>query len=471
MLFFVSTLGFAQAVSAVPVGARAVTVMVCDRVDGCARAFRAMADHCSAQGIPLLDFDDVAAAGPAGGNARLIFEEASREAEIHPDRHHLESARKALAKTPLTLPPDEVFSLWLRLADARLTGGDLASAAEAFAAADSTSAHRVYDLPPLTPAALEMYVALAGKRAENGVVRVHANQPGARVTIDGKPAAENDNVVVSGWHRISVERAGRRTAWVGEVVVPPGALLQVEADLSADDAPAALEAAVNGAIRGESPPIDVGERLAAWGRREGLTQVRFVSVVAVENDYPTPEERISGTDGNWAVHATWLDVSRARFDPHGSGPNSLRTAAAADRFSLGLALGYSRLQQTVASGPDPHDHIDAELVGVMRVLPTLAVDARVGIWHAAQPYYLYSEWADRNVIPVAAGGRWTPLGGAGAYAGAHVLAVVPFAFGGELFGGWEWHPSPRWRLGVEGKAGVTDRGPLVGAGVTMGFAG
>lgn len=471
MLPFLSTLAFAQAVSAVPVGARAVTVMVCERVDGCARAFLAMADHCSAQGIPLLDFDHVASAGPGGGNARIELDEALAAAQTRPDRTRLETVRRAMAKTPLALPPDEPFFTWLRLADARLGAGDLASAGEAFAAADSTSSHRVYDLPTLSPAALEMYVALAGKRAADGTLAVHPNRDGARITIDGKPATADGNSVAAGWHRIAVERAGRRTAWVGEVVVPAGTLLVVDADISADDAPAALEAAVVGAIRGEVPPIDVSDRLSAWGRSEGLTQIRFVSVVASAGDQSVPEEHISGKDAEYNIHATWLDVRRGRFDARGLGPNSLRAAAAADRFSLGLTVGYSRLQQTAATGPDPHDHIDAELVGILKVFPTISVDARLGLWHSAQPYYLYTEWADRNVIPVAGGARWTPTGGHGAFVGAHALAVIPFALGAELFGGWEWQPSPRWRLGVEGKAGITDKGPLFGAGVTMGFAG
>ena len=89
MLALLVPLALAQSVSAVPPGARAVTVMVCDTPDGCTAAFNALADKYALLGLPLLDFDAVASAGPAGGDARAALDDAEGAALNSPDRAHL----------------------------------------------------------------------------------------------------------------------------------------------------------------------------------------------------------------------------------------------------------------------------------------------------------------------------------------------------------------------------------------------
>lgn len=461
----------AQAVSAVPPGVTAITVMVCDRADGCERPYVAMADHCAALGIPLLDFDAVASAGPGGGDARAALDQALAAVEKDPTRTTLEAARRAIQATPLTLPGDTPFRIWILLASARLSAQDQAGADEAFAAAASSSGHRVYDLPALPADALERYLDIAGRHAPPATLTITADHPGATALVDGRPvgAPPVSVPVAPGWHRVSVERPGRRTAWVGEVVLPAGQSVGVDVEIAADDASAALEAAVSGAIRGQAAPVDVAERLATWAATQGLSTVRFVAVTPVDEGGAVPEERIPGKQGDYEVYAVWLDVSRARFEPRGPGPATLRSAAATDRHTLGLGVGYTRLQQTLATGPDPHDQLHIELVGVVRVRPWLGVDARLGLWHSAQPYYLYDDWTGHNVYPVALGARWTP-GESPFYAGTHALVIVPFALGGEVYTGLEWRPTPHWRLGIEARGGYTDQGPLVGGGVSVGYA-
>lgn len=479
LLSLLSSFAAAQAVRAVPPGARAVTVMVCDEADGCRDGFEAMSDHCAALGLPLLDFDAVSAAGPGGGDARAALDEALLAVGIGPGssatgrpgtRIAWEAARSAMRTTPLTLPPDEPFRIWLGLGAARLAGGDVSGADEAFAAAASASNGRVYDLPPLPAEALSRYLDAAAAPASTGTLIVEADHDGGQVFVDGRQSLTSPIELPAGWHRVTVERTGRRTAWVGEVVAVAGRTLTVRASIDADDAPAALEVAVAGAIRGTAPPADVPERLAAWARTQGLAEVRFVRLTHAHDDRSPPEERITGHGWDWDVDATWLDVSRARLSPDGPGPATLRAAGSPQRFSMGLTLGYTRLQQSLVTGPDPHDQLTAELVGIVTLRPSLALDARLGLWHSAQPYYLYADWLDHDVVPVSAGARWS-FGDTGVYVGAHALAVVPFALGGDLFAGWLWRPSPRWRVGLEARGGVTDHGPLGGGGVTVGFEG
>ena len=462
----------AQPVASVPAGARAVTVMVCDQPDGCVQAYQALADHCTALGVPLLDFDDVAMAGPAGGDARAALELALAEASTRPSLASLEAARAAMQGTPLTLPPAQPFQIWLTLGAARFELDDAAGADAAFLAAAAASGARVYDLPALSPGALDRYLELASRPAGQATLQVVADHPGALVFIDGRLVgpAPVEAPVVAGWHRISVERPGRRAAWVGEVTAPAGQALSIAASVAEDDAPAALEAAVIGVIAGTPAPPDVGQRLGDWARTQGLSTVRFVQLVEPGAFGRVPQERVQAKTGLWDLRATWLHAGSGRFAGQGPGPTALRRAADPERFSLGLQAGYSRLQQRLSTGPDPHDHLDVQLVGLLRFSPTLAVDARAGLWRAAQPWYLYRDWLSHELFPVAAGLRWTDPR-LGLYGGVQGLAVVPVAVGGQLFAGWTWRPSVRWRLGLEAHGGYTDVGPTGGASTSVTFAG
>lgn len=462
----------AQPVTAVPAGATAVTVMVCDQPDGCSAAWQALADHCTALGLPVLDFDDVALAGPAGGDARGALDQALAAAAAHPDLDAWQAARDALRATPLTLPPAEPFSLWLALGAARFDQGDAAGAEAAFQAAASGSGARVYDLPELSAGALGAYLEIASRPQGRATLQVQADHPGATVFVDGRLVgpAPAEVEVSQGWHRVTVERAGRRAAWVGEVQAPAGAALAVTAELTEDDAPAALEAAVIGAIAGTAPPPEVGRGLGAWARGQGLTTVRFVQLVEPGAFGRVPEERVQSQAGLWDLRAAWLDAGSGRFRPRGDGPTALRRAADPERFSLGVQAGYSRLQQKLATGPDPHDHVDLQLVGLLRLSPSFSLDARAGLWRAAQPWYLYRDWLSHELFPVSLGPRWSDPR-LGLYGGVQALAVVPVAVGGQLFAGWTWRPTVRWRVGLEARGGYTDVGPTGGASTFVTFAG
>lgn len=466
LLALLSLAAWAQAVRAVPPGARAITVMLCDQPDGCAGPYQALADHCAGLGVPLLDFDDLVQAGPGGGDARAELDRRLDTLAAEPL-----AAREAMRATPLTLPTEQPFLIWLALGRSQHAAGQLAEAEDALAAAASTSGGRVHDLPAMPMEALDLYLDLASRDRGQGRLRIEADSPAARVFVDGRLQGEAPVEVelAAGWHRVSVERSGRRTAWVGEVQLPAGRDLGLRAELADDDAPAALEAAVLGAIAGRQVPPDLSERLARQARDQGLERVRFVSLSEPKASGRVPEERIEGSSGLWDVHAAWLDTGSARFSTLGPGPSTLRAAADPERFTLGLSLGYTRLQASLPGGPDPHDHIGVEATGLLALRPGIALDARVGLWRSAQPYYLYDTWLSRELIPVALGARWSHR--SGFHTGAHGLAVIPLAVGGQVFSGWTWRPSTRWRVGIEAKGGYTDQGAVFGGGLGAGFAG
>lgn len=463
-LLFIA-LASAQALRAVPLGATAITVMLCEAPDGCAPAFQAMADHCAGLGLPLLDFDDLAQAGPGGGDARARLDAALERLESDPAE-----AREALRATPLTLPTELPWRIWLLLGQAQHRAGQ-AEASRSLRAAASAGGGRAHDLPPLDEEVLDLYLDLASQDPGRGRLRVEADVPIAQVFVDGRYQGEAplELELLAGWHRVSVERPGRRTAWTGEIELPADRALGLRAELALDDGPAALEAALIAATRGQPVPPETARALAAHARALGLRTVRFVELRPPQASGRVPEERVHGRAGLYDVHAAWLDVATERIQGQGPGLARLRAAADPQRFRLGLGLGYVHLRARLPEGPDPHDHLGVEAQALLRLRPALHLDARLGLWRAAQPWYLYDTWLSKDLVPLALGLRASH--DSGLYVGAQGLAIIPLALGGQGLLGWEWAPSNRWRLGVEARGGLSDDGPLWGGGLLAGFAG
>ncbi|MFZ5478586.1 MAG: PEGA domain-containing protein [Myxococcota bacterium] len=443
----------AQPVTAVPPGAEAVTVFLCARPDGCGDEWAAMSAHARAFGLPLLDFDVVAAAGPQGREALADFEAAMaplRAGAATPAQ--VDAARAALRALPYTVTNDDLFRVLL-------LSGRHADAA-------GISAGRVTDLPPLAEADLARYLDAAAASPPLVTLRIEADAPAARVYVDGGPVGEApvEVTVLEGWHRVSVERPGRATAWVGELTATGEAPLVVRAKVAGDDATAAIEAAVLAALRGQPP--EAGS-LVRWARNSGLAWVRFVELS--RGGATPPEELVPAVDATaapWEARAVWLDVDTGRFVAHGPGPAALAAAADPARFRMGLALGFLHLEEIADTDSIPaHDHFVAEVAGTLRVVGPLAVEARVGLAHSAQPYYLDADWLDRNVYPVTLAAR---LGrDRGPYATAGALVVVPYALGGQVMGGWAFAPAPAWRVGAEARGGFTDKGWLAGGAIVV----
>ena len=466
-------------VSAVPPGVSTVTVLVCERSEGCPAETRAMVSHLDSLGLPLLSFATVVDAGPAGGSARARYDAAVAAAEKSPTLANLEAARAAMARVPLTLPEDSVFALWVRLGSARLASGDEAGADAAFEAASTTSNGRVINLPSVSDAALARYLYLASApTGARGRVEVAANAVGT-LYVDGERYGETPAAVelAPGWHRVTVERPGRRSAWVAEVQIGATATTSVRADIAGDDGQGFLGTAIEGAMRGVEPPSDAAAALAAWARSQGLKWVRFVTLLPPDQtDAPgVPEEQVEDAEHvPWAVYGTWLDVGRERFVRGGPGPASLRIGGSADRLRLGAGVGYLRLEPW-ALGGGAHDHVTVELNVRWRITGPWSVDGRAGLMRSAQLYYLREGVFEHDVYPVSVGVRLGDAGGsgraAGPYVGVHALVVVPLTEGGEVFAGWEFAPTWRWRVGVEARAGGTAGGLTAGAGVTFATGG
>lgn len=470
MLVSLLAVAAAQPVTAPPAGARAVTVLLCPKSDGCAAEWRALSAHAGPLGLPIVDFDAVAAAGPGGRDKLLAFE--ARMVEVRAGRAiapEVSEALRQLDTLPFTVTGDDLFRLWLA------EGANRAPSVEgsrALAAAASVSAGRVTDLGPLPEAVLRDYLDAAGRAKNAATLAITADGPG-RVFVDGRAVGEAPVSldVPAGWHRVSVERAGRRTAWVGAVEVPAGERLDVRAEIAADDGPAALEAAVVAARRGTTAPEAVTDELSAWARDNGLAWVRFVELrPAGTADLAVPEERFPDPDPGksaWEAHAVYLDVATRRLVQHGPGPAAMVVAGDPDRFRLGVSLGYLRLQELNDTDSIPaHDHVTAEIAAQLRIIPILAIDARLGVAHSAQPYYLDEDWLDTNVYPVSLGARVGPARG-GPYATAGALVVVPYALGGQVLLGWDLAPSTSWRLAPELRAGFVDKGWLLGGSLVV----
>jgi hypothetical protein len=469
MLLALLSLAQAQSVSQVPPGAKAVTVMLCPKSDGCASEWRALAAHTASLQMPLLDFDVVAAAGPGGRDALAAWE--ARMAPVRAgkaDPKAVSDAIERMGDTPFTLVEADLFRLWLAEGVNRFPSVE---ADRALAAAASVSNGRVTDLGPMPEGALARYLDLVSASATRlATLQIDADAPG-RVFVDGRAVGDAPATVQvrAGWHRVSVERTGRLTAWTGAVEPGPDNVLTIHAQIAADDGPGALEAAVVSARRGHPAPTAVVDELRDWARDNGLSTVRFVEVRPAGGD-GVPEERIPDPDPSkpgWEVLAAYLDVLSGRLGPNGPGPAAMVVAGDPDRFRLGVSLGYLRLQEWADTDSIAvHDHVTAELAAQLRILPPLALDLRLGLAHSAEPYYLDEDWLDRNVYPVSLGAR---LGNAkgGPYGVVGALVVIPYAIGGQVLAGWDLAPATSWRVAPEARFAVTDRGWMLGGTVVV----
>ncbi len=475
MLLLVAA-ALAQPVSRVPPGASAVTVMLCPRADGCDAAWRALVAHAAPLSLPVLDFDAVAESGPGGRDRLLAWEAAMapvRSGEA--DAAAISDALVRLRELPFTVTNEDLFRLWLAEGANRFPSVE---ADRALMAAASVSNGRVTDLGPLREDVLARYLDLAAQAKPGSTLAISTDAPG-RVFVDGVPVGEApvEVRVPPGWHRISVERSGRLTAWVGVVDVPAGRTLDVRASVAPDDGSAALEAAVLGAGRGANAPQAAVEALRGWARDNGLDWVRFVELRGAASSPDAlgpvatlPEERIPDPDPSkpgWEVRAVYLDVAAGRLGPRGPGPAAMVVGGDPDRFRLGVSLGYLRLEELDDTDFVPaHDHVTVELAAQIRVLPTLAIDTRLGLAHSAQPYYLDEDWLDENVYPVSVGARWGRARG-GPYVSGGPLVVIPYALGGQVVAGWDLAPATSWRVAPEVRGGFTDKGWLVGGEVVV----
>lgn len=442
-------LAYAQSVSTVPAGARAVTVYVCER--DCEPGWRALAAWSNTLRLPTMDFDQVAIA------ARDTRLDAYDAAMLPVRAGTVTEAQVAIAVAaaeacPYTLPNDDLVAIAFAGAAA---APETAQRSIWLERAATWSERRSYNLPKLPDAVLAEYLDLVAAPAKpTARVRVETDVPVASLFVDGRPVASlpAEIELSLGEHRLTVERPGRRTAWVGNLVLIGDLALRPE--LAGDDSNAALERIVLAALDDVPAPAAEVSTLTRWARDEGLEWVRFVSLAHRGND-----EIIADPDPtrlSWRVRDVYLDVARGRLAASGPGTNAMIAAADVERFRIGAVAGYLQLA--------PRDHVTIDLAASYRLTPLLSADVRLGLAHSAQPYYLYEDWIDSSVYPVSVGARVSKAEG-GPFVGAAALAVIPYAVGGELRAGWEFAPSFGMRVTVEARGGWTDHGGLAGVGV------
>jgi hypothetical protein len=457
----------AQSVTDVPPGAVSATILVCERADGCEPEARALSAHMASLGLPLLDFDAIALAGPGGQEARERYLAAMEGLRRAPDLERAHAAREALRALPWTVPMDDLFALLAELGQQELRAGHDPDAAQAFADAAACSQGRIYDLPPLSPEALPRYLDAADQAAKATLqpVPVSFESGGARgfLFVDGMRIGEvpGQYGIAPGWHRATVESTGRRTAWVGELSILPARPLIVQVDLGPAPGEGALEAATLGAIRGVPPDAGTTAAWTAWARAHELRWVRFVAVSREGATARTPEEVFPDLDPlgrAWALEAAWLDARTGTFATREPGLAALMAEPRPARFRVGASLGYAWLA--------PRHHVDLEVEVLVGLRPAWSVDVRLGFLRTGQAYFLYPGWMDRQLYPVSAGLRWGHTTG-GPWVAVQGLAVVPYALGGLGRTGWEWAPTAWWRVGLEASGGLTDKGWLAGGSLSL----
>lgn len=447
-MIFTVALAFSQTVSGVPAGARAVTVYACTQ--DCDEGWRALTAWANVLRLPTLDFDQVAVS--ARDDRLDAFDLAMvplRRGEYRAE--HVVEAQSRLAECPYTIPTETLFLLALASA---ATAADPEGAARALTEAANVGERRAYNLPALPEDTIRAYLTLVGGAPELLAVSITADSSASTVYVNGRSmgVAPLTLSLPRGPHRITVERPGRQTAFVAQLYLETEGT--VHAELAANDSNAALERLVLAAMDGLPASETQAEPLTRWARDEGLEWVRFVTLDGRGDAevIPSPEPGKPG----WRVRDVYLDVARGRLVPNGPGTNAMIAAADVERFRVGAAGGYLFLA--------PRDHVSLDFTALYRFDSLFSADLRLGVAHSAQPYYLYDDWIDAQVYPVSAGLRvGRPEGGP--YAGAAALAVIPYALGGELRAGWDFAPSFGWRVALEARGGLTDKGWLTGVGI------
>jgi hypothetical protein len=453
MLLALTAAALAQAVGDVPMGARAITVFVC--VTDCEVPFRALSTWAAATRLPVVDFDSLAL--HLRDDRLLRWDVAINGVRgREPSAGEVEAAWRALQELPYTVSNDDLFLLTLLLGAVTAQSEHPAYADHDWlAVAAGLSGHRSYNLPTMPEPVLRHYLDAAAAPVTPALLRVVADDAAATWYVDGRFHGALPGVaqVEEGLHRVTVERPGRRTAWAGWVEVLGET--HISASVAGDDGNAALERVLLAAIDGVPAPAEELAELTRWARDESLEWVRFVSVGHEGSDELL---RVDPAAPAWRTRDVYLDVARGRLAAEGPGPNAMLAAADPERFRLGAAVGFLHL--------DPRDHVTVDLVAGYRFGPQVALEARLGLAHSAQPYYLYDDWIDPQVYPLSLGLRLGRSVG-GPYAGVDALAVIPYALGGQARAGWEFAPSLNWRIGVEARLGATDKGWLAGGGVTV----
>lgn len=446
MLLAIS-LALAQTVADVPAGARAVTVYACAK--DCEAGWHALSAWSNTLRLPVLDFEQVAVS--ARDDRLTTFEAAmvpirAANATVEQILH----AERAMSDCPYTISSEDLFLL----AMASASSGMYAINREALLRAANAGERRTYNLPALPENVLAAYLDIASAPTDLIPVTVTADTGVASIFVDGHPAgvAPETLQLPAGPHRITIERPGRRTAWVAGIDLrQPSA---IHAPVASDDSNAALERTVLVAMNNVEVPAAEVEALVRWARDEELEWVRFVSLGSHGSDEMIPDP--DPAKPSWRVVDAYLDVVRGRLVAEGPGTNAMIAAADIERFRVGAKAGYLHLA--------PRDHVTVDFAAAYRVSRSLVIDLRLGIAHSAQPYYLYDDWIDAQVYPLSLGIRVGDAQG-GPYAGLAALAVIPFALGGEGRFGWEFAPSFGWRVSVEANAGATDKGFVAGLGV------
>lgn len=378
-----------------------LTVLVCDDPAGCAEQALALQVHAAHERYEVMGFDDVVADALMGEHALRRWEAAVAELRRSPTPEAQEEARAALEALPFTVSAEELL----------LVRPDAASGGTASLSVTSDR--------------------------------------DARVFVDGVAAGAAPLAVevAAGWHRVTVERPGRRTAWVGTFVVSEGQEAHVAADLAMDDAEAAVRMGVIGAMHGQPPADDVTAALSAWAKSQDVEWVRFVALSEGGQEVPS----LDGRGPGYAVTAAFLDVSGERFVTEGPAPRDRAVP-----LHAGVGSGYVRLGS--------RDHLLVEGVVTVPMSGRLALDLRAGAARSAEPYLLYDEGQDFLVVPASLGLRYGRTDG-GLYGGVAALAVVPYAVGASGTVGYELRANRWLRAGLEARGLVTDRD--LGAGLTL----
>lgn len=503
----------AEVVERPPLGARRVSLLLCDDPASCEEDAEWLARAGVVGDEPLVLVDlllELDAGGWVHGvDQRTSFEQSLERAQLSAERGRwsaveaaTDQALAALSVWPSTVQTQQLFDLYFLQGAARLHRGEDRGHEFSLRQAAALVDGRPDRFPTVSELARRAYVDELRKLrvAGPGMLQLVVADPSSAVSVDGRPFEPGVDAVVllPGAHRVTAITPGCRTTWSASVPV----LAERTSRLVVEPPQSCSTAWITGELQEVfttlQAPVELLDILGGFCQRFDMEQLRLLHVqrpagsnTASEAEIgPARSDRPAAAEGEEVDHGDGVpstyegqlvedrsaleDAHPADgehrlqvvfFDPvtshlHADGATATDLSLTTEqRLRLGVRAGYASLLD--------HHHAALDLSAAVRLGPVWA-EGQLGVVRADGLYNLYPDWTDRHLYHVLAGVRWAPREGwLTPVAGGALELYVPAAWGGRVLAGAEVTLGGVWVLAGEGHVGIVGGGLGWGVGASL----
>ena len=457
-------------------------------------------------GFAVVDFEQGFAPDGVSDSVadREAFQAALADAREAADANHwgnaLDAANRGLAALGRwrgAVKTQELFDLYVLRGIAGSELGRDASYAYSFRQALAVADGRKLPAPAMPTATQERWLDEERKLTVGGrgSLLLQGGPAGTRWMIDGSSVESGLHELWPGNHRVTATAPGVVRSWTAEVPVLPDRTSEVAPAISNVDEAAWVLAALQDAVATLDAPDDVKDLLVAWCRVHDIDELRLMKVEEVVQTLPPAPLELSAAPGDRPAAAAGEPVDMgdgvpttyegevlqrytARGEQHVTRLSRLRLAffdpdtrrfSADTAVSSALAPSPERLRlgvHTAWVSMMDRQHLGADVQLVVPMGP-VALDARLGVVRADQPYNLYKDWVDRALTHVYVGARWAPSWTVAPFVGVGTDVYAPAALGGRLTVGGQARFARTWLFEVEADGDLLTTGLATSAGLGL----